>query len=291
MMSEKSIVENEVEQFLSQELLKPIMESLNSDQKTLLSTSLFNAFSHLIDKNLPFKPLMPEAVTSITEALKTVKVHMKDKDLRLVLNDLIEELQKSIENNDKRIYSMDCQLKKQQRAIDDQQNVINEQKNDIKRLLKNLNYNEALFLTNDLSDMYINYIFEPEYGDIKGEVLTWSDFTKQISKIEKDLHHQQLKRKLKKNPLMNDHEIEMIIDQAYSSIQQHFKVNIKDLHLLKKERTSMAHFSRRTVEEQKDLLNKVNRISMPEHFEYKDVFYNIRKELNAYTGPYHRIPS
>jgi glycyl-tRNA synthetase (class II) len=139
--------------------------------------------------------------------------------------------------------------------------------------------------------MYINYIFEPEYSDIKGEPLTWSDFTTQISKIEQDLYNQQLDRKFKKNPLMKDHEIDMQIDRAYSSIQQHFKVNIKDLHLFKKKRASMAHYSRRTVDEQKDLLTKVNRISMPEHFEFKDVFHNIRKELNAYTGPYHRIPT
>jgi hypothetical protein len=56
---------------------------------------------------------MSESMNSTIEALNTVKIHMKDKDLQSGSSDLIEELQNFIENNDKRMNSMECQLKKQ----------------------------------------------------------------------------------------------------------------------------------------------------------------------------------
>jgi hypothetical protein len=89
-MSEKSIIKNYVKQFLSQKLLKPVIESLDDDQMNLLSNALFDAFSNLINKYLTWKPLMSESVNSVIEALNTVMIHMKDKDLQLVLSDLIE---------------------------------------------------------------------------------------------------------------------------------------------------------------------------------------------------------
>jgi len=89
-MSENSIIENDIKQFLSQKLLKPVIESLNDDQMNLLSNALFDAFSNSVNKHLTWKPLMSESVNSVIEALNTIMIHMKDKDLQLVLSDLIE---------------------------------------------------------------------------------------------------------------------------------------------------------------------------------------------------------
>ncbi len=254
------------------------------DQRNLLSSALFNTFSYLANKYLTWKPLKSESVNSIIEALNTVMIHMKDKDLQAVLTHLIEELKIFIENNDKQIYSIKLELNQQKRAI-------NEQKQTINRLTMNLDNNEVLYLTNDLGDIYIHYIFEPKYSRLQGKPQTWSMFTDTISQLEEKIHRGQLQRTLDRKPPMNDDEVEAEIAKIYNRIQKEFKVNIRDLPLLKKQRATMVHYGIKTVEQQQKLIEKARRINMPDNFEYRHIFNTVILEPDAFDVKFHRITS
>lgn len=90
---------------------------------------------------------------------------------------------------------------------------------------------------------------------------------------------------------MSDDEVEEQLMKAYDSIQKHFKVNIRDLRSLKRDRAVVAHHPRRNVEEQQNLLEKARRMNMSPDFEYKKFFYSMIEELDEFDGKFHRISS
>jgi len=75
-------------------------------------------------------------------------------------------------------------------------------------------------------------------------------FTNKITRLEEDIHREQIKRTLEHGPAMNDYKVKKKLSKVYDSIQKQFKVNIRDLGSLKRERATVAHHRRRTVEQQ-----------------------------------------
>ncbi|CAF1520997.1 unnamed protein product, partial [Adineta steineri] len=91
------------------------------------------------------------------------------------------------------------------------------------------------------------------------------------SQIEKNIHHEQLKRQLEDKPAMteDEDEIEVQLAKPYDSIQEKFQVNIRDLRSLKRDRSAIAYTRRKSDVEQRALIEKARRINMSSDFKHK----------------------
>ena len=122
-----------------------------------------------------------------------------------------------IQDNDRRICIVELELKKQ--------------KGNINHLVMTSDNNDTLCLVNDISGMYIHYMFNPKYSELKINPSTWSTFLRMkfLSVKVNFIKKKQINRGLERRPPMQDDEIEADIAKLYKSIEKEFQVNLRDL--------------------------------------------------------------
>lgn len=152
--------------------------------------------------------------------------------------------------------------------------------------------NDTLCLVNDISGMYIHYMFNPKYSELKINPSTWSTFLRmKFLSVKVNF--------IKKNKLTVDWNADhqrktMKLKQISRNFTNRFKKNFKLIFEIYdnpiKIESHLVHYPQRSNEEQETIVKKTLRTQISCHFQYKDVFYSIIKELDEFGGEFHRMP-
>lgn len=289
-MAEYFGIDIAVKEFLSQASIKPIIESLTSEEVKVLSGALADAFSRKTQSLLSAAP-PPETFLAVLRALNTIADNVKDASLQTVIYELIEELSYCMKKNERRISDLELQVGHEKQKLDHVTKQLHQMTDELKRIKSDLNDSqqrmnrtECLFLANDLSELFLHYVFEPKCSALLGKPVTWSNFTDDVARSENNLKHEQLQRMLEKLPPLDDEQIEKHLNLPYESIQKRFSVDIRELRSLKRERATVAHSRIKSALEQQRLLEKAREVELPSEFEYKEVFYGMINALDKLGG-------
>ena len=103
------------------------------------------------------------------------------------------------------------------------------------------------------------------------------------------LNTEQLQRGIDGKCALSEQEVEAELNRFYQPVQQHFKVNLRDLRALNHQRAALAHTEHRSASDQRLLIEKGHETEENISDEFKKVLHTMLAELQPMVSSFRRL--